>query len=127
MGYTRQPMALLRQGRRDPRAAFQGRDKIITLFTGEEERSGHRQGVRRNRSPLVAATQLLPTAELSIIPAKFCQHQSGQSYTVFYPLRNDPMKMSLSFHVLIGLLDFYDFTTRGMGYRTRQDLIRLHV
>ena len=43
---------------------FQEQDKIITLFTEEEGKiKAIAKGVRRNRSPLVAAS-------LSIIPAK---------------------------------------------------------
>ncbi len=90
---------------------FQEQDKIITLFTEEEGKiKAIAKGVRRNRSPLVAATQLFAYSEFVYYPGKnFANINQASLIQSFYPLRNDLMKMSLASYVLELLDAFYDY------------------
>ena len=90
---------------------FQEQDKILTLFTEEEGKvKAIAKGVRRNRSPLVAATQLFAYSEFVYYPGKnFANINQASLIQSFYPLRNDLIKMSLASYVLELLDAFYDY------------------
>ncbi|MDO4289093.1 MAG: DNA repair protein RecO [Eubacterium sp.] len=90
---------------------FQEQDKIITLFTEQEGKvQAIAKGVRRNKSALVAATQLFSYSEFVYYPGKnFANINQASLIEAFYPLRQDLMKMSLASYILELLDVFYDY------------------
>ena len=66
---------------------FQEKDKILTLFTEEEGKvKAIAKGVRRNRSPLVAATQLFAYSEFVYYPGKnFANINQASRSTALFP------------------------------------------
>ncbi|MEF9919347.1 MAG: DNA repair protein RecO [Eubacterium sp.] len=89
---------------------FQEQDKIITLFTENEGKiKAIAKGVRRNRSPLVAATQHFAYSEFVYYPGKnFANINQADLIESFYPLRNNLVKLSLASYVLELIDAFYD-------------------
>lgn len=90
---------------------FQEQDKIITLFTEQEGKiQAIAKGVRRNKSALVAATQLFAYSEFVYYPGKnFANINQASLIEAFYPLRQDLIKMSLASYILELLDAFYDY------------------
>ena len=90
---------------------FQEQDKILTLFTEHEGKiQAIAKGVRRNKSPLVAATQLFSYSEFVYYPGKnFANINQAALIEAFYPLRQDLFKMSLASYILELVDSFYDF------------------
>ena len=91
--------------------AYKEQDKILTIFTEEEGKiQCIARGVRRQKSGLLASTQIFAYAEFVYYPGKnFGIINQANLIEAFYPLRNDLTKMALAAYLLDLINNAYDF------------------
>jgi len=91
--------------------AFKEQDKILTIFTQDEGKiQCIARGVRRQKSGLLASTQVFAYSEFVYYPGKtFGSINQANLIDSFYPLRNDLTKMALASYLLDLINNAYDF------------------
>ena len=91
--------------------AFKEQDKILTIFTQDEGKiQCIARGVRRQKSGLLASTQIFAYSEFVYYPGKtFGSINQANLIDSFYPLRNDLTKMALASYLLDLINNSFDF------------------
>lgn len=91
--------------------AFKEQDKILTIFTQDEGKiQCIARGVRRQKSGLLASTQIFAYSEFVYYPGKtFGSINQANLIDSFYPLRNDLTKMALASYLLDLINNTFDF------------------
>lgn len=90
---------------------YKEQDKILTIFTEEEGKiQCIARGVRRQKSGLLASTQIFAYSEFVYYPGKnFGIINQSNLIEAFYPLRNDLTKMALASYLLDLMYNGYEF------------------
>jgi len=90
---------------------YKEQDKILTIFTEEEGKiQCIARGVRRQKSGLLASTQIFAYSEFVYYPGKnFGIINQSNLIEAFYPLRNDLTKMALASYLLDLMYNAYEF------------------
>ncbi|MBC3889817.1 DNA repair protein RecO [Acetobacterium paludosum] len=91
--------------------AYKEQDKILTIFTENEGKiQCMARGVRRQKSGLLASTQIFAYGEFVYYPGKnFGIINQASLIEAFYPLRNDLTKMALAAYLLDLINNAFDF------------------
>lgn len=100
---------------------YKEQDKILTIFTEEEGKiQCIARGVRRQKSGLLASTQIFAYSEFVYYPGKnFGIINQSNLIEAFYPLRNDLTKMALASYLLDLMYNAYEF------YQKSPELLKL--
>lgn len=90
---------------------YKEQDKILTIFTEDEGKvQCIARGVRRQKSGLLASTQIFAYSEFVYYPGKnFGIINQSNLIEAFYPLRNDLTKMALASYLLDLIYNAYEF------------------
>ncbi len=90
---------------------YKEQDKILTIFTEDEGKiQCIARGVRRQKSGLLASTQIFAYSEFVYYPGKnFGIINQSDLIEAFYPLRNDLTKMALSAYLLDLIYNAFEF------------------
>lgn len=90
---------------------YKEQDKILTIFTEDEGKiQCIARGVRRQKSGLLASTQIFAYSEFVYYPGKnFGIINQSNLIEAFYPLRNDLTKMALASYLLDLMYNAYEF------------------
>jgi len=101
--------------------AYKEQDKILTIFTEDEGKiQCIARGVRRQKSTLLASTQVFAYAEFVYYPGRnFGIINQANLIEAFYPLRNDLTKMALAAYLLDLINNAYDF------YQKSSEILKL--
>lgn len=91
--------------------AYKEQDKILTIFTEDEGKiQCMARGFRRQKSGLLASTQIFAYSEFVYYPGKnFGSINQADLIESFYPLRNDLTKMALAAYLLDLMNNAFDF------------------
>lgn len=91
--------------------AYKEQDKILTIFSEEEGKiQCIARGVRRQKSSLLASTQIFAYGEYIYYPGKnFGVINQAHLIESFYPLRSDLKKMSIASYLLDLMNNAFDF------------------
>lgn len=91
--------------------AYKEQDKILTIFTEDEGKiQCMARGVRRQKSGLMASTQIFAYSEFVYYPGKsFGSINQADLIESFYPLRNNLTKMALAAYLLDLMNNAFDF------------------
>lgn len=91
--------------------AYKEQDKILTIFTEDEGKiQCIARGVRRQKSGLLASTQIFAYSEFVYYPGKnFGIINQANLIEAFYPLRNDLTKMALASYLLDLMNNAFEF------------------
>lgn len=100
---------------------YKEQDKILTIFTEDEGKiQCIARGVRRQKSGLLASTQIFAYSEFVYYPGKnFGIINQAHLIEAFYPLRNDLTKMALASYLLDLMNNAYEF------YQTSPEILKL--
>lgn len=90
---------------------YKEQDKILTIFTEDEGKiQCMARGVRRQKSGLLASTQIFAYSEFVYYPGKnFGIINQSNLIEAFYPLRNDLTKMALASYLLDLIYNGFEF------------------
>jgi len=90
---------------------YKEQDKILTIFTEDDGKiQCIARGVRRQKSGLLANTQIFAYSEFVYYPGKnFGIINQSNLIEAFYPLRNDLTKMALASYLLDLMYNAYEF------------------
>lgn len=90
---------------------YKEQDKILTIFTEDDGKiQCIARGVRRQKSGLLASTQIFAYSEFVYYPGKnFGIINQSNLIEAFYPLRNDLTKMALASYLLDLMYNAYEF------------------